>query len=261
MQELKYKNHIIYFEDFKYQNSQELQKFINNKTFEHILDKFSFAVILVLGWDWTMLSAINKYLDFQNPFLWINFWTKWFLLNNINFVNDKTFEVLDYPILETQICIWETKKTIFSFNELDIRSGNWRLLTLDISISNSKSISISWDWLIISTPSGSTWYNSSLGWPILPHNINAFILTPKAPWRPKWQTPILLSDEKNISISNSWRKNLLELYSDSNLFYSWDSIDVKLKISKSKKCVKIIVFWSYKEIWEDKVLIEQWFNI
>ena len=49
MQELKYKNHIIYFEDFKYQNSQELQKFINNKTFEHILDKFSFAVILVLG--------------------------------------------------------------------------------------------------------------------------------------------------------------------------------------------------------------------
>lgn len=77
---------------------------------------------------------------------------------------------------------------------------------------------------------------------------------------PKWQTPILLNDDKVIYIKNSWRKNYLEVYSDSNIFYNWDSSDLEIIIKKSIKKVELVVLNDYLEVWEEKVLLEQWFN-
>ena len=261
MRTIKFEGHLIYYEDFKYHNNEDLKLFIDEKKYVNLLKSLDLKVVLVLGWDWTMLAWINKYLHLWLPFLWLNFWNKWFLLNDLNYSNNVwNYTIKKYPILESFLKNNDTQKTFYSFNEIDIRSWNGRILTLDIQICESKSIKISWDWIIISTPSGSTWYNSSLWWPIIPHDLNAFVITPKAPWMPKWQTPILLNDDKVIYIKNSWRKNYLEVYSDSNIFYNWDSSDLEIIIKKSIKKVELVVLNDYLEVWEEKVLLEQWFN-
>ena len=83
-------------------------------------------------------------------------------------------------------------------NEIDIRSGNGKMISLDVSLSHKHAMSIEGDGIIISTPAGSTGYNSSLGGPIIPHTLNAFVITPKAPWKPRRQTPILINDAETI---------------------------------------------------------------
>lgn len=55
-------------------------------------------------------------------------------------------------------------------------------------------------------------------------------------------------------------KNYLEVYSDSNIFYNWDSSDLEIIIKKSIKQVELVVLNDYLEVWEEKVLLEQWFN-
>lgn len=250
--------HIICYEEFKYLENKSLKSFVEEKKYLNILKNLKTETILVLGWDWTLLSAIREFQVLERPFLWLNFWTKWFLLNDLWFINSKNFVEKKYPLLEFELKTTENKEIFYSFNEFDIRAWNWRIITLEISL-NWKNILISWDWIIVSTPAGSTWYNNSLGWPIIPHNVDAFVITSKAPYIPKWQNPILVSWDSEINIRNIWRKNTLQIYSDSNLVYEWIWESVCLKTKKSKKSVTFLIFKDYLEKWEEKVLFEQGF--
>lgn len=259
MQTIQIDWHIICYEEFKYLENKALKIFIDEKKYLDIFKKMDFKVIMALGWDWTMLSAIKDLKHLEMPFLWINFWTKWFLLNDLWFINSKDFVEKKYPLLEFNLKTNQSTNTFYSFNEFDIRAWNWRVITLEISL-NNKNILISWDWIIVSTPAWSTWYNNSLGWPIIPHNIDAFVITSKAPFNPKWQNPILVSWDSEISIRNIWRKNTLQIYSDSNLVYEWTWESVCLNLKKSEKQVTFLIFKDYLEKWEEKVLFEQGFS-
>jgi len=263
MEQINFINHTIFYDSHTIEEKEELKKIINNKIYEDILWQIKEDTILVLWWDWTMLKAIKKYYDENKQFLWINFWRKWFLLNPKEYIK-KWFSYVTrtYPLLEIETNLnWNTKKEI-AVNEIDIRAGEWKMISLSICLSEKQNINIEWDWLIISTPAWSTWYNSSLGWPVIPHTINAFVLTPKASWRPKRQGPIIINDSEIIKIKNTWRKNQVEIYCDWELFIKTDkeqSLNIRTK--KSKKEIKLIISEQYLNIWDNKVLQEQWFQI
>lgn len=252
--------HIIYFEEFKYNENPKLKEFIDNKNYEKITEKLTSKTILVLWWDWTMLWAVKEFLDLNYPFLWFNFWTKWFLLNDINFCSSLWFVEKVYPVLENTLTVQSKKETFYSFNEVDIRAWNWRVITLEISLKSKKSINISWDWILVSTPVWSTWYNNSLGWPVIPHDVKAFVITPKAPFIPKWQSPIIVSQDDFLTIKNIWRRNTLQIYSDSNLVYEWDGESLIIETKKSDKKITFLISKDYYDTWENKVFLEQWFN-
>lgn len=255
MTTISYNNSIVYFEKYKYENNYLLKDFIDNWLYEKLIDSIDIDFVLVLWWDWTMLWALKNLMANWLPFLWINFWTKWFLLNDKVPDSSFNYKILTYPILEININ-W---KIFHCFNEFDIRSSDWKILTLDISINNCAWISISWDGIIVSTPLWSTGYNSSLWWPIIPHNLNAYVLTPKAAWKPKGQQPILLNNKEILTINNSWRINEFEIFSDGKSIFKSD-VKNSFTIKKSFDNIKFVVFDEYIDTWDLKVFFEQWFK-
>lgn len=112
------------------------------------------------------------------------------------------------------------KYKAIAVNEIDIRSGNWKMISLDISLTKKQSINIEWDWILISTPAWSTGVTIVLLVDsIIPHTLNAFVMTPKAPWKPKYKLQLLMRDDEIIEIKNVWRQNMAEIYFDSVEFF------------------------------------------
>lgn len=257
MKEKKLKQAIICYNECE--EKKEILEFLSSEKLLEILEIFDYNIIIVLWWDWTMLRAIRKHYLKNIPFLWINFWNKWFLLNALKYFS-KEFIYRNYPLLEISVNInWIQKKEI-AINEIDITS-RWKMIWLDICLKNNQKLNLLWDWVVICTPAWSTWYNSSLWWPIIPHTLNAFAITPKAVWQPKSQSAILINDNENIFIENTWRKHKMEIFFDGREFLEipeWS--DVKIKIKKSNYNANLIIFKDYTHIWDNKVLQEQWFE-
>lgn len=253
--------HIICYDDYHLDEKKELINFLDWDFLKDFLSQFDLKVIVVLWWDWTMLRAIKEHYNLNIPFLWINFWHKWFLLNSKDVIyKNMSYIQRKYPILEIDVKIWWVVKKSIAVNEIDIRAWNWKMISLDISLLWKQSINIEWDWIIVSTPAWSTWYNSSLWWPIIPHTLNAFVITPKAPWKPKWQSSVLINNTEVIHITNVWRRVFTEIYCDWKEFLNiqnWDQITFNIK--KSDKFINLIISKDYQNIWDNKVLQEQWF--
>ena len=252
--------HIICFNSHKYKNFGEIKHFLESEIFKNICENIEEKTIIVLGWDGTMLKSVKQNYKLWFPFLWINYWNKWFLLNNKeNIKINSKYNKINYPIIEVKSSVkWKTFGDIF-INEININAGWWKIIDLDISISNNKKINIKWDWIIISTPIWSTWYNSSLKWPIIPHNLEVLVITPKAPWLPIWQSPIILDNNIEINIKNIWRNNLLEVFCDWRKLLSSDQSEIEIRVRKSKFKAIFLVENDYMNIWNNKIYLEQGF--
>lgn len=254
--------HIICYDDYHLEEKQELLDFLECDYLQEILRSFDQNIIVVLGWDGTMLRAIKENHKKWLPFLGINFGHKWFLLNAPDFILPNIeYNIRPYPLLEVEVEMnGEIKKSI-AVNEIDIRAGNGKMISLDISVSGRQSINIEGDGIIISTPAGSTGYNSSLGGPIIPHTLWAFVLTPKAPWKPKGQTPVLINDNETIQIKNVGRRLFTEIYCDGKEFLiTQNDIQTNFTIQKSTQFVSLLIAKAYQNTWDNKVLQEQGFQ-
>lgn len=208
-----------------------------------------------------MLWAIDELISKNLPFYGINMWNKWFLLNDKEFLSPK-YREKKYPLFEWIFSYkWQTK-TSFAFNEFDIRSANGRVIDLEIKLWENLHSQLSWDGVVISTPLGSTGYNNSLGWPILPHESALWVITPKAPWKPKHQAPIIFPMEKEIilqRVTHSWP---IEIYRDGRHFwYVEKEENFMFRFKKREKDVTLLISEKYAHIWESKTYLEQGFNI
>jgi len=251
MKDITLENISVYYNDYNFEKNTLLKDFLNSKKFHFFLKNLEKNIIVVLWWDGTMLEAINKNYAKWKAFLGINFWTKWFLLNDKNILETHP-ELIEnsYDLLECNI---NGEKTI-CFNDFDIKAGEGKMIELDISVSNSYSLKLLWDWIIISTPAGSTWYNSSLWWPILPHNLNALVITPKATWKPKNQAPIIINSSETLSIKNTWRIHPIEFYSDGKFFKKYSEESLEIQIKKNSYTVKLLSSKENKNFCNNKVL-------
>ncbi len=240
-----------------------VEDFLNSWNLEEIFKSIWKNIVLVLGWDGTMLRAIKEHYEKNLSFLGINFWDKWFLLNPKEYIT-KNIKYIErtYPLLEVEVDDGTKKKKSIAMNEVDIRAWNGQMVSLDITLSQKQTINITWDGIIISTPAWSTGYNSSLSGPILPHTLNAFVITPKASWKPKWQTPILIKDDEIVEISNVWRRHFIEIFTDwKEVLKSDNWNELKIKVKKCSNFVKLLIWENYINIWDNKVLQEQGFKL
>lgn len=263
MQKIHHDHHIVWYNDYEIENNAELLDFLKNDDFKKMLNNIPSAVNVVLGWDGTMLRAIKENYHKNLPFLGINFWHKWFLLNGRESITWKNaFSERKYPLIEVEICNnGEIIKDI-AVNEIDIRAWHGKMIALDVSLSQKHAITIEGDGLIIATPAGSTGYNSSLGWPIIPHNLNAFVMTPKAAWKPRGQSPILIHDSEIINISHIGRKVATEIYCDGReLLMSHNGIESDIFIKKSVHSITLLIAEEYINTWDNKVFQEQGFQV
>lgn len=256
---------IICYNKSKYNDSEEIENYLNSEKFKNLREKveqnYSDQIIFVLGWDWTMLKAIRENFKEKKIFLWINFWNKWFLLNKREEVEEsKFFEEIIYPLIKCKVkCENEVFKTV-AFNEVDFRADTWKIIDLDLEIDETYKTNLKWDWFLYCTPFGSTWYNFSLNWPIIPHSLESFVLTPKAPWLPRCFKSVIINDKKTLKIKNTWRLSDIKIICDWTDFFEVKNKNIEVELKKSKNYVSFLIpKWS-KQKWTDKILLEQGFS-
>lgn len=243
--------HIILYNDYKYKNKQyNIEMFLESEDFKKFIKSLDDKYIIILGWDGKMLSAIQKYFTKNIPFLWINFWNKWFLLQDKSIIlENNKYTNKKYSLFDVYID-WEKKSTFI--NEINISAMNGKMWNFEVKLWNKEKLQIKWDWLIIATPLGSTAYNNSLWWPILSHYSQSIVLTAKASWEPKHLPSIVLSEDEEIFIKNTWRHHGLEIFTDS-IKVQENCNSVEIKINKSEYILQLAIAKNQEDIWENKI--------
>lgn len=117
---------------------------------------------------------------------------------------------------------WETfgeggerhEETLVALNEVALtRSDSASMVRLPTRINGRDSLTYSGDGLIISTPTGSTAYNLSVGGPILDPRLDGFVLSPVAAHSLNIR-PVVVSDSSEIEVICGGRASTLRMAVD-----------------------------------------------
>ncbi len=249
--------HTLCYDAYGIENKSEMRDFLESEHLQDFLSHISQSVILVLGGDGTMLRAIRENYEKKQAFLWINFWHKWFLLNNKEWISHlpQNFVKRSYPLIE--ISRDDTRLWI-GFNDVNIYSPNGKVLSLDIK-NSFWSLGLHGDGVIVSTPAGSTGHSKSYGWPVLLHDTRWLIITPK--WNLTPQSPKTINDSHPIVVENTGKKFELSVNIDGGkVLDSQYEEDIRLEISKSKEHVELLIAQDHEMDWDNKLMPEQGFN-
>ena len=150
-------------------------------------------IIIVLGGDGTMLSAVRKYARTGAKLIGFNIGRLGFLPDSeISVLNEaidalisNNFTTEERLILCATVISGETgriKYQQFALNEVVLSHKNiLRMANLELSVNDFVVNKINCDGIIISTPTGSTGYSLSAGGPIVTPALDIMLITPVCP--------------------------------------------------------------------------------
>lgn len=151
----------------------------------HIVENSKEANIIVsVGGDGTFLQAVRK-SGFRNDCLYIgiNSGEQQSLYSDFHIddqeglveaVSNSKIEVRRYPIIEVTI---DEEPPFYCLNECTVRSNVVRTFELDVFINDFHFETFRGDGMVISTPTGSTAYNKSIGGAVVDPLLRAFQVT------------------------------------------------------------------------------------
>jgi NAD+ kinase len=166
-------------------------------------------LIVVLGGDGTLLSAVRATAASDAPLLGVN-------LGSLGFLTDVPLSSL-FPMLDSiaegrapveqrslmhcDLLRGETTLGSYpAFNDVVVnKTALARLNTYDLFVAGAFVSSFRADGMIVATPTGSTAYSLSAGGPVLMPTVNAFVVTPVAP-HSLTHRPLVVPDSAVIEI-------------------------------------------------------------
>jgi len=160
-------------------------------------------VICVLGGDGTMLHALHDFADYQAPIFGMNLGTLGFLLNPFERENlveriekAKRFDI--HPLRMVAIDKDGEEREEIAYNEVSVLRETHNAAKMKIYVDDILRLDeMVCDGIMVSTPVGSTAYNSSAGGPILPLSANILPITPISVFRPRrWPGALVRNDKK-----------------------------------------------------------------
>ncbi|WP_418360678.1 NAD kinase [Sphingobacterium detergens] len=193
-------------------------------------------VMLSLGGDGTMLSAVSLIRDSGIPIAGINFGRLGFLAS----INKNDFEHAIEDILDNRYDIQKRVLLSVESEQIDLFQGNHyalnditvfrydssAMITVNARI-NGELLNSYWaDGLIIATPTGSTAYSLSCGGPIIMPESGNFVITPISPHNLNVR-PIVISNQFTLELEIESRSNQYILSCDSKN----ESIDTSVKLT------------------------------
>lgn len=218
-------------------------------------------IIVVLGGDGFMLRAIHKYYKYSIPFFGINYGNVGFLLNNKDCLEDDLVDVIEKaekisinPLKNEIVDINNNIFTDISINELTLIRNVYKTCDIDIFVNNIKQVAnYSGDGLVVSTPIGSTAYNSSLGGPIISHESNNIILSTISPFRPRTLKSVILQNTTKLEFNvNYYDVRQVSAFAD---FVEYKNIiKVETQIDKN---INITLLFNDKNSFNNKIIQEQ----
>jgi NAD+ kinase len=172
-------------------------------------------LVLSVGGDGTFLETVLKVKDLGIPIAGVNTGRMGFLANisadeignSIDMLCKGEFEIIERCLLEISrpSGIFEGSSSS-ALNEITIQKADLSMITISVFVDDTHLNTYWADGLIVSTATGSTAYNLSVGGPILSPEDESIIISPIAPHNLTIR-PIILSGEGRIRMVIEGRSN------------------------------------------------------
>lgn len=194
--------------------------------------------LVSVGGDGTLLSVVRKSFNFEKPVLGINLGTLGFL-TDINmdelekFLNDfklGTYRIDNRMMVEGALNL----NSFVAFNDIVIsRKSISSMISIDAKIDGKPFNSYYGDGVIVSTPSGSTAYNLSVGGPLVYPLTEAFIITPVAP-HSLTQRPLVMPADFEIEFTISDNQGAVVIVDGQDIYEVEQNESIKIRIASKK---------------------------
>ena len=224
----------------------EINKKLETKLINHgfVLDEEEPEYVFSLGGDGTMLEAVHQYMHLDNvKYIGVNygklgFYTDFFKDDDsfVDEIDSNNYKTEEFRLLELIV----GNNTYYALNEILVinpsRTQNIKIYVDDVELENFRGTG-----LVLSTPSGSTAYNKSLGGAILAPSIDGYQLTEMASINNrvyKTLSSSLVLAKKNVVKLEFKRTDGLQIQIDGKAISEDDYKDVKIKLADKK--VKLI---------------------
>ena len=218
--------------------------------------------IVVLGGDGTMLRALHAFADYQAPLYGMNLGTLGFLLNkhNKNDLEERISEAKRFtihPLKMTAIDKEGKKHSELAFNEVSLLRETHNSAKIKVHVNDEVRMSeLVCDGVMVSTPVGSTAYNSSAGGPILPLESNVVAMTPISAFRPRrWPGALLKNNSKITFEIMKALERPVSATADSKEVREVKEVTIK----ESKKVSKTLLFDPENPL-QERIFKEQFFG-
>jgi len=202
---------------------------------------------LSVGGDGTFLYTASQIGDRNIPILGINTGHLGFLADIKTDESNEIFEKLinqEYTVEERrllQVTLSEASNTLptpFALNEVAITKQELSsMISIETSIAGTPLARYKGDGLIVSTPTGSTAYNLSIGGPIMLPQVNALILAPVSS-HSLTMRPMILPDDWAVDLKVSSRSGSYMISLDGRSATFKD--DIRIHIEKAPYTIKLI---------------------
>ncbi|RXK11852.1 NAD(+) kinase [Halarcobacter mediterraneus] len=246
-------------EVFLEENSAEMINEINCFSLDQLCEKVDFLVSV--GGDGTLLSVVRNSFKYNIPILGVHLGTLGFLTDItyeelpkflIDFINNN-YRIDNRMLVECQV----NNKTFVAFNDIVIsRKTVSSMIRLKAKINGTAFNSYYGDGVIISTPTGSTAYNLSVGGPIVYPLTEAFIITPVAP-HSLTQRPLVMPADIEIEFKIKDEEGAVLLIDGQDTYEVENESIIKVTISNKKAKLIHRTKRNFFEVLNDKL---QWGN-
>lgn len=163
-------------------------------------------LLIVLGGDGTILSALDYALPNDIPMLGVNLGRMGFLteVDPANLQQDMRSVLEGRYTIDSRMTMTlqgQDEKNIFALNEIVVTRSTpaVRVLSLEIEVNGILVDRISGDGLIVASDTGSTAYSLSAGGPIIRPGLDCFVITPICPHTMNAR-PVVVSSQDMITI-------------------------------------------------------------
>lgn len=185
-------------------------------------DDFNAAIALSIGGDGTFLRTAQRVGEKEIPILGINTGHLGYLADvTVNEANDKLQNLLDGKYhLESRTMIAVTSPDAkldlwrYALNEVAIlKEDTSSMIEMEATVDDSHLATYLADGLIVSTPTGSTGYNLSVGGPIVAPSAPVWAISPVAA-HSLTMRPLIVADDSVISVTTRSRSETYRISLD-----------------------------------------------
>jgi NAD+ kinase len=213
------------------------------KNHDDLPDSIDF--LFSLGGDGTFLDTVKLVRDSGIPVLGVNTGRLGFLsyisqetmTESLESVFSGHFDIEERMLLKVTVPGVEMDDLDVALNDVRIYKNSGSLITIHVKV-NDEFLSAYWaDGLLLSTPTGSTAYNLSVGGPIVVPESNTFVLSPIAPHNLTVR-PLVLPDTAVLQMSVDTRDRQFQLAIDSRTIDL--DVDATVMIRKADYALKMV---------------------
>ena len=216
-------------------------------------------VIVAVGGDGTILSALHKSIKYSKPIFGINRGEYGFLTNIYKNIDlNKRLEKAKKTEMHLLKMI-ATKKNgkkseAMAINEVALLRNSRHAAKIKVKVDNVVRIKeLVCDGILLATPAGSTAYNLSARGQIIPMNSKLLALTPISPFRPRsWRGALINSKSKVTFIILDDKKRSVNVSADFK-----EIKDIKKVEIKEDRSIKLSLLFDPDHNFDKKVLKEQ----